>query len=190
MKALVLLLATLFGCQLGTAQSSAVTDRLNGELPMIGDKVTYTDVVQVDSMPAKTIHTAFRRWFLNAYRSAKDVIQIDDTEAGLLAGKGVVRVQWQVTFYAVQDVNVYHTVTLEARAGRYKYTFTDFIIDYYVPPTNGIAGVPVRQPIESWMPNRPKARTKVFVPLDAAIRGMIADIQSAVLSPSTPENDW
>jgi len=83
--------------------------------------VEYQQVVDVDGASADELLSRARAWVAETYRSAQDVIQLDDPSAGRLIARGL-------TEYSVFTVAVYvrHRLTVEARDGRYRVTVTDF----------------------------------------------------------------
>jgi hypothetical protein len=58
------------------------------------------------------------------YKSAQDVIQLDDKDAGRLICKGNFQTTW-----LTNQAWVRHVLTIEVKDGRYRYTLTDFVID-------------------------------------------------------------
>lgn len=86
-------------------------------------EIVYSEIVNVDSVSAKVLYVRAHQWFANTFKSAQDVIQLDDKEAGIMIGKGF--------FEAVSArnnliVSVYFTVEIQTKDGRYKYVFSNF----------------------------------------------------------------
>jgi len=63
-------------------------------------------------------------WFANTYRSANDVIQMDDAENKVIVGKGYSNI-----FFNPGQAELWYTVKIEAKDGRYRYTVNDIIYD-------------------------------------------------------------
>lgn len=122
---------------------------LGGVLPIKEGKVIYEGVETVDGVSKEELYRRAKSWLVNAYRSAKDVIQLDDKENFTIIGKGNLPTYWQVTFYASQQVSLLHTITLQFKDGRYRYEITDLIMDYYVAPSAYVSGGPQKLPLES-----------------------------------------
>lgn len=98
-------------------------------------KITYTAIVKVDSLFTKEI--LFQRatkWFAQTYKSAQDVIQLQDKETGMLVGKGVIPVYYQSMGVNQQDGYMNYTFTLQVKDGRYRYELTNI---YHQPNPGG-----------------------------------------------------
>src|SRR5690606_17454969 len=99
------------------AQSNEIPWDENGE-------VTFTEVVQVEGVDAADLYTRAKLWFTETYNSSKDVIQMDDKEAGVIVGKGLSKLY--IDFKSVQvPANMLYTVKVYLKDGRYKYEITD-----------------------------------------------------------------
>jgi len=86
----------------------------------------YQGVITVADKTQAELHDAAKEWVVLNFRSAQDVIQLDDPESGQLIAKG---------YYGIMMVGmerqIYHTLRLESRDGRFRYTINDF--EYYTP---------------------------------------------------------
>jgi len=76
---LILIATNLIGSQT-FAQAIFPLDE-NGE-------IVYTEIVKVDSIKAKDLYVRAYTWFANSFVNAKNVIQLNDKEAGRILGKG------------------------------------------------------------------------------------------------------
>jgi hypothetical protein len=85
---------------------------------------SYQEVVIIDGINSGELYSRAKAWIAETYRSANDVIQLDDKESGRLIVKG----SFRITYY-MNPAWVYHTLTLEVKDGRYRYTLTDFVFD-------------------------------------------------------------
>ena len=63
-------------------------EKLVDILPLVNGEVVYTEVIKVDSLNAKELYNRAKKWIVLNYKSANDVIQLDDKEDGILIGKG------------------------------------------------------------------------------------------------------
>lgn len=91
--------------------------------------ITYTKVIQVDSAGKDILFQRGRQWFNDAFKSSKDVLQINDKESGELAGKGFMNIPYKYPALGAKfnyDVDVYFKVNIWVKDGRYKYEFTHF----------------------------------------------------------------
>ena len=90
-------------------------------------KITYSEIIKVDSVNSQQLYLRAKIWFVHSFVSAKNVIQLDDKEAGKLIGKGVFDVNTSILPKAKTNAGfVEFTVDIQVKDGRYKYTFTDF----------------------------------------------------------------
>ena len=104
-------------------------------------RITYEGVVEVPGISKADLYTRANAWVAHSYRSAQDVIQLNDKEAGQLIVKGLARVTSRGSDFGV----VHHTLTVYVKDGRYKYVLTDFTHDASSAPNIQSAG-PLEQP--------------------------------------------
>lgn len=86
----------------------------------------YSDTVEVEGATADELYSRAKAWVANAYRSAQNVVQLDDKDAHRLIIKGNSR----ETYLMMGQVTVRHVVTIETKDGRYRYRMTGFVVDY------------------------------------------------------------
>jgi len=184
------LLSTLPKTQRETSSTHADSHgRLGGILPLVDGKVTYEDVVLVDSTSKDDLYKRAQRWFVRNYRSAKDVIQYENVADAEIIGKGFFTVNW-VIFIHVEEVSVYHAIAIRCKDGRFKYTVSDAIIRYYADGYKNIPGYLVETALEDWLRNPSKQHAQnVYADIDTHIKATIASLRKAMASP-TDENDW
>jgi hypothetical protein len=86
--------------------------------------LNFNEVVQVDSASKSQLHFRAKQFFADAFKSAQDVIQMDDKEAGIVIGKG-----WSMIYIRVMGNPVpskmWYTVKVQSREGRYKVELYD-----------------------------------------------------------------
>jgi len=101
---------------------------VNGqELPVDKEtgKVIFTEIVELsdNSVPKDILYNRAKEWFVKAFKSSNDVIQLDDKESGKIIGKGnfsISKSMW------LTDSQVDFTITIMVKDGRYKYIVSDF----------------------------------------------------------------
>lgn len=119
------LLLTIF-CLGITLSLSAQKSETTLELPLKDDVIFFENVVQVDSaFTKKQLYTKGREWFVNYYKSAEDVLQMDDKEEGILIGKGLHKYDF---FNGINSSSIalYFTVNLTVKDGKYRYQIYNF----------------------------------------------------------------
>ena len=96
------------------------------------ESLTYTGVVQVDSVSKNELYNRLKLWFAIAYNSANDVLQIDNKEEGEIIGKAILKYNPNVLSGSEQTKgSIKYTIKIFVKEGRYKYEITDFIHDPY-----------------------------------------------------------
>jgi len=96
------------------------------------EQLTYTEVVQVDSVSQNHLYNRAKLWFATAYNSSNNVLQIDNKEEGELIGKAIIK--YEQTFLAGSgqtNGNIKYTIEIFVKEGRYKYKISNFIHDPY-----------------------------------------------------------
>ena len=163
-------------------------DKLLDILPLQNGLVNYSEVVQVDSISKDELYIRAKRWFVNTYKSANHVIQLDDKESGDIMGKGFFKTSWQVTFYAFSDIEVHHTVSIQVKEGRYRYEIASFRIQYDVAASQYASSHRVDSPIETWNQSRKDNSKKVFTKIQAQMEALVASIKTEMATPV--KDDW
>ena len=93
-------------------------------------KVEYSSVVNVDSISADILFSKAKLFITEAFKSGKDVTQLIDEATKTIIGKGTIKVEVAKMLGMVFPGYVKFTVTISSKEGRYKYIFTNFILDY------------------------------------------------------------
>jgi hypothetical protein len=156
-------------------------------LPLKDGKVTYTEVVKVDTLLNKDeIYKRVKRWFVDTYKSGKDVIQLDDKDNGEVIGKGNFSVLWQINFMGGMNINIWETIKINIKDGRYKYEITDFRAKYLSLGAQGVARQEIDMALEDWNKGRDDNNKKVYPKIDTEVQTLINSLNKAV---KTPIND-
>lgn len=102
-------------------------------LPMLSfgqERLTYTNVVKVDSISKNELYNRAKLWMASAYNSSNDVIQIGNKEEGQIIGKASIKYLSRVFVgSATTGGYIKYTIKIFVKEGRYKYEITDFIHD-------------------------------------------------------------
>lgn len=170
--------------------AASAQEMLRGIFPAKDGIVTYSGVIQADSLMTKErLYVNGEKWFVSEYKSAPDVIQYKNEGDGEIIGKGFFHAYWQINRLAGQDVNVHHTVKFNFKDGRFKYTVTDFILKYYTAPSQYTKGGNHEFPIEGWLatPNQYKNIDLFYQQIHASVIKMIKSMQAISQSEQTEE---
>jgi hypothetical protein len=102
------------------------TETLNLPIDSLTGKITYTEVVSVDTLSNKQeLFSRAREWFAKAYKSSKSVIQMEDKESGKIVGKALMPIFFK--YMGLQPGgNINYTISVYLKDGKYKYEITDF----------------------------------------------------------------
>jgi len=87
-------------------------------------KYTLQGVVTVEGVAADELYARAHAWIATTYASAKDVIQLADKDTGRIIAKGSLP-----NSYMGAAAWFDHTLTIEVKEGRFRYSLTDFAFD-------------------------------------------------------------
>lgn len=85
--------------------------------------ISFSEVVKTDSVSKEILFNKGMVWFVNAFNDSKEVIQLKDEANGQIIGKALLNYTGVDKYYRG---NIYFTVELIFKDGRYKYDFKDF----------------------------------------------------------------
>ena len=156
-------------------------------LPMNEGRVTYSEVVAVEGIDKDKLFARASKWFAEAYKSAEDVIQFSDKEAGEIMGRGFFTTHWSAVFYSATEVDIWYETTIQFKEGRYRYVLTDFRIKYDTAISGSVLETDL--PIEEWNVNRENNMKKFLPKIDEHVQSMIASMKEALAAPVVSD-DW
>jgi hypothetical protein len=90
------------------------------------DSYGLTEVIQVENVSQKELYGRAKLWFINAFKSSKDVIQSEDAEQGMIVGKALFSYKPRNIMMGDVAGTVNYAVKVFVKDGRYKYDITDF----------------------------------------------------------------
>lgn len=95
------------------------------------EPLVYTGVVETDSTLTKNdLYINGKTWFAESFRSAQDVLQMEDKEASKLIGKS--NIEYNSNVFLSSDRTrgwIRFTVNLQVKDGKYKYEISNIIHD-------------------------------------------------------------
>lgn len=90
-------------------------------LPIKDSVIFYDGIINVDaSITQNQLYLRGKIWFVNYFKNAKAVLQLQDKEDGKLIGKGVLMYEY-FDFLTIIPVFVECTITISVKDGKYKY---------------------------------------------------------------------
>lgn len=90
------------------------------------DNLSFSKVIQTDSVGKATIFATINEWFATTYNSANDVLQMIDKEAGIITGNGLMAYDYGDMFYGCYTGNIKYTIKVYVKDNRYKVEITNF----------------------------------------------------------------
>jgi hypothetical protein len=161
--------------------------------------VIYTDVIKVDSTINKSeLFNRAKAWFVSEYKSANDVIQMQDKDAGILIGKGVFDINynpWTDSIFGGDvKVDVSHIIKLYFKKGKYKYEITDIAGEYYSHdgdkvPVSIINLSPEFEKIENMSEFEKRNHKEMLISVNEQILNIISNMKDA-MNKSVPVQDF
>jgi hypothetical protein len=152
-------------------------------------RVEYSAVVYMDSSVTKdAIYSAARAWFVDNFKDAKEVLQVQDKEAGELVGKGYINIPSNRFGYIAIGVGiVWFNVTLYAKEGRYKYIISEFVHEGGLPQIRDCGSLDDEEP--------DRCSRSIFLEVkektDAAMLLMISDLRNSISqNVKKAQDDW
>lgn len=106
------------------------------------EKLKYTNVIHIEGASKDELFNRAYNWFVNSYRSANNVIQINDKQNGQITAKSLFNYNPNF-FVGSGPVKGYirYTVSIYVKDGRFKYEITDFIHDPSTGPNSKSVGL-------------------------------------------------
>lgn len=130
-----------------------------------------TQVVSMDSITANVLYERAMEWVALNYKSAKDVVRYANAEGRKIIVKGNFPI-----FMFLKEGWIQHTLTLEFKDGRYKYSYNN--MSYY---SDGSGEVP----LESSMISKKKLLQRTNQEITLSVENM-----NAYLKAGTPKGNW
>lgn len=94
-------------------------------------KILFTEVVEVPNTDKTELYLRAKEFFVEAFKSANDVIQLDDKESAVLIGKGFSDINLKGGFGVPIVMKMYYTIKVQSKDSRYKYEIYDILYKSY-----------------------------------------------------------
>lgn len=92
-------------------------------IPLKNNAIFYEEIGEASGEKSE-IYIKARKWFVDNFRNAKSVLQVEDKESGILTGKAL----YIYSFHSglnTSDVSLYFTLNVDIRDGKYRIQFYD-----------------------------------------------------------------
>jgi hypothetical protein len=158
------------------------------------DVLTYSDTIKVEGRLKADIITKAKVYLAQAFKDSKEVIQMEDKEAGILIGKGSFAYEFSEPRMTCNEGNgkgtVSFTIKLMARDGRFKLDLSDIIHESKIDPNVNFGLLYVTPPdLNSGMMAR--CRRDIYKEIMSRIKAIRIQIRDGITSEVLKEEgDW
>jgi len=126
MKKIILIALLALLCVSVKAQDK---DTVGLKLPIKDGRLIYEGIIDAPNKSKMDLYNNARQWFVDYFKSSKDVIQNEDKDQGRIIGKGIILVPWKtVASNGFYDDKI--TIQIDVKDGKYRYRIYDMIITY------------------------------------------------------------
>lgn len=91
------------------------------------EKLTFSEVIPVENLNKADIYAALREWVATSYKSAQDVIQMDDKDAGIIICSALFEYSYGKLQYKAYEGVIKYTLKLQIKDGRFKAELSNII---------------------------------------------------------------
>lgn len=111
------------------AQSDYEYQYENLYLPRDGNgDVVYSEIIEAPGLSGDDLYTNAHIWFLDNFKSSKDVIQYEDRESGIIAGNGIIMLQDMALGYLI-ETPISFSLRIETKNERFRYQLSNLVIE-------------------------------------------------------------
>ena len=103
---------------------SAMAQKDSLGMPIFEKKVGIQETITLDSTTKKELYVRSKIYFMEAFKSGKDVIQLDDPDNGIIIGKGRTEA-YSTNFMGTAPLPITFSIKIEIKENRYRYTIYD-----------------------------------------------------------------
>jgi len=129
----------LFVCLFYAVNSVYGQDTVGMHLPIKDGHLIYEGVIDQPGKSKIDLYNNARQWFVDYFKSSKDVIQNEDKDQGRIIGKGIIKIPWK-TFAGSGFYDCKITIQVDVKNEKYRYKIYDFILNTTVASLSGGAG--------------------------------------------------
>lgn len=185
-----LLLPLLFICSLSYGQKTSLILPIDS----ITNKITYSEVIKVDSVNKQELFSRAREWFAKAYKNSSKVIQMEDKESGKIVGKALMQVYHKALGMSFESGYINYTISIYIKDGRYKYEFVDFyhtgqLVSGGRIPDYGICENMINTKDKTIGMSYQKTYNYYLFQMNNNINALVEDLKLSMLSKSKNNND-
>lgn len=104
----------------------AQKDTTGLNLPYKEGRIVYEEIINVENKSKSDLLVNAKQWFVDYFKSSKDVIQNEDKETGRIIGKGILffyAKTWAMSFKIDDKI----TIQIDCKDNKYRYRLYDII---------------------------------------------------------------
>ena len=90
----------------------------------------YSEIIQIENGTKDDLYLRAKQFFADEFKSANDVIQMDDKESGILIGKGFNDIYIKIIGIST-PIQMWYSIKIQCREARYKYEIYDIYFKSY-----------------------------------------------------------
>lgn len=117
-----------------TSIKAQIKDTVGLNIPIKDGQITYQDIIDMPNKSKSDLYRNAQQWFVDYFKSSKDVIQNQDKDDGIIIGKGFIDFNSKVGLGITMTSHDKLTIKIECKDNKYRYTIYDMII--YPPAYN------------------------------------------------------
>lgn len=142
----------------------------------------YTEVVNAEETTKEKLYANAETFVFNSFRSAKDVVQLDDTDAKNISGIGTFRVHFS-GLNSLMEYYVRFRFVIQCKDNRYRYFLNHFEL------ADGSASCPLEDEKKIKHFATKNMRSQIFAQTEAQSRELINSLKAHMNSNTQPTDD-
>jgi len=107
--------------------AKAQIDTTRIDIPMKDGKIFYEGIVETPNLTKVDLYNNAKQWFVDYFKSSKDVIQNEDKDQGRIVGKGIIFISRKDNG-SKGDYNDEITIQVDVKDGKYRYRIYNMTI--------------------------------------------------------------
>ena len=101
-------------------------DTVGLKLPIKEGRLVYEGIINTPSKSKMDLYNNAKQWFVDYFKSSKDVIQNEDKEQGRITGKGIIFIYLK-SFGITHSYNDKITIQIDVKDDKYRYRIYDMV---------------------------------------------------------------
>ena len=165
------------------------------ELPTVDGQIIFSEVVPVENASKDELYARSKIFFIDQFKSAKDVIQMDDKAEGIVVGRGWNDIYLSFGITENMKMQMWYKIRIQAKDGRYKYDifdiqFTSYASQYQASSTAPAEGIFEKTTYYKKNGNAREINYSYKQEMLKSIESLKGSIKKAMLVPVAGKSDW